>query len=48
MRSMSTSYSRNPQQKVIFIFVFVSSLRHGGLHWMANEANEALLIKRPR
>ena len=54
MRSKSTSYSQNPQQKVIFfsssyIFVFVSSRRHR--LQMANDADEVLLgkpIKNPR
>ena len=51
MRSISTSYSRNLQQKGdffhhIFLSLIVSSRRHG--LQMANEADEVLLGKRPR
>ena len=45
MRSISTNYSRNLQQKVIFFHIFLSlidsSWRHG--LQMANEADEVLL-----
>ena len=46
MRSISTDYSRNPQQKVIFSHVFLSlivSNRRHGLQ-MANEADEEVLL----
>ena len=51
MRSLSTDYSQNPQQKVSFIIIIflsliVSSRRHG--IQMANEADEVLLDKRSR
>ena len=49
-RSLSTDYSQNPQQKVIFslsyMSLIVSSWRHG--LQMASEADEMLLGKRPR
>ena len=49
MRSISTDYSQNPQQKVIFKNIFlsliVSSLHHG--LQMVNEADEVLLGKWP-
>ena len=47
MRSLSTNYSRNLQQKVIFFHIYLSlivlSRRHG--LQMANKADEVLLIK---
>ena len=50
MRSISTNYSLNPQQKVIcfhiFLSLIVSSWRHG--LQMANEADEVLLDEQPR
>ena len=50
MRSISTDYSQNLQQMVIFFlliyFVFVSSRRHG--LQMVNQADEVRLGKRPR
>ena len=49
MRSISTDYSRNPQQKVIvsiFLCLIVSSRRHG--LQMANEADEAASLKKLR
>ena len=48
MRSISTDYSQNPQEKVSFfhilIFVFVSSGRHR--LQMVNEADEVLLRRK--
>ena len=50
MKSKSTDYSQNPQQKVSFFHIFLSLIVSSRRHrlQMENEADEVLLGKRPR
>ena len=50
MSSISTDYSQNPEQKVIFFHIFLSLIVSSQRHrlQMVNEADEVLLGKGPR